>query len=164
LIETVSKTTGKKFIVDPRVRADVTIIGQNPSTISYAELLSILAVHGFVVAQSGGYVEVVPDDMARVVAASAIAGKEIHPDAEFVNKIIPVKTMPAAMLVPILRPLLPQHAHLVAVICRNALLMVDTYANVKRVEALVQALDNGTPYQMPEKCEPPQPPPAPPAK
>jgi len=27
---------------------------------------------------------------------------------------------------------------------------------VKRVESLVQALDTGTPYQMAEKCEPPQ--------
>jgi len=68
---------------------------------------------------------------------------------EVVNKIIPVKTMPAATLVPILRPLLPRHAHLVAVMCRNALIMVDTYANVKRLESLVQALDTGTPYQMP---------------
>ena len=33
------------------------------------------------------------------------------------------------------------------------LLITDRYANVKRIEAIVKALDVGTPYK-PEKCEP----------
>jgi general secretion pathway protein D len=161
LIASVAQKTGKKFIVDPRVRADVTVIGQNTSSISYPELLTILQVHGFVASEGGGYVRVTPDAAARVLATSTALGNQAHPDAELVNKIIPVKTMPAATLVPILRPLLPQHAHLAAVVCRNALLMVDTYANVKRIEALVEALDTGKAYAMPEKCEMPSAPPRP---
>jgi hypothetical protein len=39
--------------------------------------------------------------------------------------------------------------------------MVDTYANVKRIEALVEALDTGKAYAMPEKCEMPSAPPRP---
>jgi general secretion pathway protein D len=157
LITAVSQKTGKKFIVDPRVQADVTIIGQNTASISYPELLTILQVHGFIASEGGGYVRVTPDASARVLATATFSGKENHADAEFVNRLIPVKTMPAATLVPLLRPLMPQHAHLTAVVCRNVLLMVDTYANVKRIEALVQALDTGTPYAASEKCEQPPP-------
>jgi len=62
--------------------------------------------------------------------------------------------VPAAQLVPILRPLLPQYAHLAALPYENTLLIVDRYANVKRIEAIVKALDVGTPYK-PEKCESP---------
>jgi hypothetical protein len=43
-------------------------------------------------------------------------------------------------------------AILAAAYCSNAILMVDTYANVKRIESLIESLDTGTPFN-PEKCE-----------
>jgi type II secretory pathway component GspD/PulD (secretin) len=59
------------------------------------------------------------------------------------------KNAPAAQLVPILRPLLQQAAHLGAFPCKNTLLRGDTYANVKRIEQIVRALDVGEPYTPP---------------
>jgi hypothetical protein len=50
-----------------------------------------------------------------------------------------------------LRPLLPQQAHLAAAICSNAILMVDTYANIKRIESVIAALDTGEPYKV-DRC------------
>jgi type II secretory pathway component GspD/PulD (secretin) len=147
IIEGVSKRTGKNFIVDPRVQADVTLAGKDINTISYDDLLEILQVHGFVAIERGSFTKIVPDANARTLGAPLISGSEKHPDAQFVSKVIPVKNMPAAFLVPLLRPLLPQHAHLVAVACTNTLMMVDTYGNVKRVESLVKALDTGEPYK-----------------
>jgi len=52
-----------------------------------------------------------------------------------------LQPVPAAQLVPILRPLLPQAAHLAALPDQNALLIVDRFGNVKRVVALVRELD-----------------------
>jgi len=61
-----------------------------------------------------------------------------------------VKSLPAASLVPILRPIVPQNGHLVAVPCTNVLMIVDTYANVRRLESVVQALDTAEkPFQPP---------------
>ena len=42
LIATVAKKTGKKFVLDPRVRGDVVLVGQDPANISYNDLLTIL--------------------------------------------------------------------------------------------------------------------------
>ena len=81
---------------------------------------------------------------------------QTFPDAQVVNYVIPVKNGPAAYLVPILRPLLPQMAHLAAAVCSNSLLIVDSFANVRKIETLVKTLDVGTPYK-PEKCEMPSP-------
>jgi general secretion pathway protein D len=81
---------------------------------------------------------------------------QTFPDAQIVNYIIPVKNGPAAFLVPILRPMLPQYAHLAAAVCSNSLLVVDSYANVRRIETIVKTLDVGAPYK-PEKCEMPNP-------
>jgi general secretion pathway protein D len=156
IIATVAHKTGKKYLIDPRVRAHVQIIGQDPSNITYSELLTILQVHGFVAVEGGGYVLILPDANARQVAQPQMSSGQTFPDAQIVNYVIPVKNGPAGFLVPILRPLLPQYADLAAAVCSNSLLMVDSYANVKRIETIVKALDVGTPYK-PEKCEMPSP-------
>jgi type II secretory pathway component GspD/PulD (secretin) len=156
IIATVAHKTGKKYLIDPRVHAHVQIIGQDPSNITYGELLMILQVHGFIAVEGGGYVRILPDANARQVAQPQMSSGQTFPDAQLVDYVIPVKNGPAALLVPILRPMLPQYAHLAAAVCSNSLLMVDSYANVKRIETLVKALDVGTPYK-PEKCEMPSP-------
>ena len=151
LIAVVAKKSGRKFLVDPRVQGDALIVGQDPATLSYADLLAILQVHGFAAVEAGSHVRIVPDANARQLPVPLATGNETHPDAEYVARIIPIKNLPAAMLVPLLRPLLPQQAHMVAVTCTNVLMIVDTFGNVKRLERLVQQLDVGEPYQ-PEKC------------
>jgi general secretion pathway protein D len=151
LIETVSKKTGKAFIVDPRVNANVVLIGMNPANITYAEFLSVLQVYSFAAIESGNVVLILPDNLARLSAVPLITGTEKRPGAEHVTRVIHVKSTPAALLVPILRSLIPQNAHLAALACTNQLLMVDTHANVRRIEAIVAAMDTGDPIA-PAKC------------
>jgi general secretion pathway protein D len=155
LISIVAATSGKRFVIDPRVRADVTLVGQDPSSVGYADLLMILQVHGFAAVEGGGYVRVVPDAVVRALPVPVVSGDASRPDAEYVSKTIPVGTMPAAMLVPLLRPLVPQQGHLAAIPCgSNILIIVDTAANVGRIEAMVRAIDTGERYE-PAPCPPP---------
>jgi type II secretory pathway component GspD/PulD (secretin) len=149
LIAAVAKRTNKKFIVDPRVRGDVSMIGQEPTNVDYPTLLLILRVYGFAATEEGGYVHVIPDANIRQQPLPLVTGKESYADGEYVNKIIMLKNVPAAQLVPILRPLLPQVAHLVALPCKNALLLVDVFASVKRIEQIARALDVGDAYAPP---------------
>jgi type II secretory pathway component GspD/PulD (secretin) len=152
LIAAVAKRTGKKFLIDPRLHADVTVIGQDPTSVDYATLLLILHIHGFSAVEQGGYVQLIPDANIRLMPLPLATGKESYADGEYVNRLIVVKNAPAVQLVPLLRPMLQQAAHLVAFPCKNTLLMVDTYANVKRIEQIVRALDTGEPYT-PPSCE-----------
>lgn len=151
VIAAVAKRTGKKFIVDPRLRGDVTMVGQEPTSVDYPTLLLILRVHGFAALEQGGYVEVIPDANIRQYPVPVTTGKESYTDGEYVNKVIMLRNVPAMQLVPLLRPVLQQAAHLVALPCKNALLMVDTFANVKRVEQIARALDVGDAY-VPPSC------------
>jgi general secretion pathway protein D len=151
LISSIAKKTGKRFLIDPRLRADVLLIGQDPASLDYAGLLSTLNIHGFAAVEQGGYVLIVPDAGIRSLPLPLVTGKEAHPEAEHVSKIISVKNVSAVQLVPLLRPLLPQQAHLAALPCTNVLIIADTFGNVKRIEKLVQTLDTGEPYT-PEKC------------
>ncbi|HKE95142.1 MAG TPA: secretin N-terminal domain-containing protein, partial [Povalibacter sp.] len=149
LIAAMAKKTGKKFVVDPRVNSNVTLIEESPASIDYAEFLAILQVNGYAAVEDAGLVRVVPDVMARQLASPIVTGKQTGAGSEYVSKVIAVHNIPAGLLVPILRPLLPQQAHLVAATCTNDLLIVDTASNVKRIETLVQSLDKGEPIQTP---------------
>ena len=154
LITAVAKRTGKKFLIDPRVRANVNLVGFSDSSVSYAELLTILHVYGFVAVEQGGIVSVVPDAAARTIPSPLLTEKETRPESEIVTDTLPVKSSPAMAFVPILRPMLPQYAHLAADTCNNTLIIVDTFANVKRIEAIVRRLDVGEPFKA-HACEAP---------
>lgn len=151
LIEAVSKKTGKNFILDPRVAGNAMLVGIDPSKITYPELLTILQVNGYAVVESGGLVRVIPDSASRSMPSPLLDGNEKHPDAEIVTRVIRVKSIPSPQLVPIMRALLPQSAHLAAFSCTNELLIVDTYANVRRIESIVASMDKGDPLSLP-KC------------
>lgn len=155
IIAGTAKKTGRKFLVDPRVRAQVTLVGLDPDNLDYPTLLSVLQMQGFAAFDDGKYVRVVPDASARQQPIPQLTGNGSYAEAEYVSRVISVKNVPAAMLVPVLRPLLPQQAHMVAMPCTNTLLLVDTFANVKRVEKIVNTLDTGEPYK-PQKCGAPQ--------
>lgn len=54
---------------------------------------------------------------------------------------MPIKIINAAQLVPILRPMIPQSGHLAAYPDRNALVIVDRSANVRRLVEVVKILE-----------------------
>ena len=142
LLSRVSEATGKEFLVDPRVRMQVYGVPKidNPS---YAELLSILRLHGHVAVEIGGRVNIVPDAFARSMPVRLLnRDDDSVPDDEMVTRII---TTPNALnLVPVLRPLMSQAAHLAAVAGEEnepgKLILMDTYANIRRMTELIDAL------------------------
>jgi type II secretory pathway component GspD/PulD (secretin) len=152
VIRSVAKRTGKKFIIDSRVHGNVQLIGEEAGNVTYSDLLAILEVQGFTAVEGSNFVRVIPEAIVRQSALPLVVGTATYPDAQYVAAVIPIRKMPAASLVPILRPLLPQQAHLAAAICSNAILMVDTYANIKRIESIIAALDTGDPFKA-DRCD-----------
>jgi general secretion pathway protein D len=151
IIAAVAHKDGHKFLVDPRVRANVLLLGQDISNISLAQLQTILAVYGFETVESGGYVLILPDANARQVATPIYTGKESYPDAEVVSTVLQVKNISAAQLVPILRPLIPQYGHLAAYPATNSLILTDRFSNVKRILTLIKSMEAGEPCKS-DKC------------
>jgi general secretion pathway protein D len=152
VIAAVAKKSGRKFIVDNRVNGNVEILGQEVAAVSYSDLLSILLLNGYTAIEGGNYVSVIPLSSVRAEPLPMATGKDSFPEAQFVTMVIPVKNVSAPSLVPIIRPLLPTYAHLAAMPCANFLIMVDDFANVKRLEKLIAALDVGKPY-VPASCD-----------
>jgi type II secretory pathway component GspD/PulD (secretin) len=155
IIAAVAKRSGKKFIVDPRVQGDAVLLQENPAALSYDQFLMLMNVHGFAAVTTGEYVRVVPEASVRQLALPIAEGDK-HMLAEYVTRIVSVKSIPAMLLVPLLRPLIPQQGHMVAMPCTNQLIIVDTFGNIQRLEKIIQSMDRGEPY-VPEKCKPGEP-------
>lgn len=145
IIDAVATITGKTFIVDPRVRAQVTIRSSTAMTPDafYQTFLSILQVHGFIAVPSGPNVKILPDANARQIPGNDLPSS-INPDSdEVVTQVISVRNINAAQLVPVLRPLIPQNGHLVAYPASNMLIVSDRANNISRIMRIVQRLDQG---------------------
>jgi general secretion pathway protein D len=143
IIEAVSAVTGKNFIVDPRVRAQVTMLSSTPMTPAafYEAFLSILQVHGFVAVTTGDVVKIVPDANARQLPGNDLPSRLSSTSDEIVTQVIAVRNVSAAQLVPILRPLIPQYGHLAAYPASNMLIISDRAANVNRIVRIIQRID-----------------------
>ena len=116
VIEAVAAATGRNMIVDPRVRAQVTLLSSTPMTPDafYEAFLALLQVHGFVAVPSGNTVKVIPDANARTLPGNDLPDRVSATSDEIVTQVVGVKNVSAAQLVAILRPLMPQQAHLAA--------------------------------------------------
>jgi general secretion pathway protein D len=143
LIETVALATGKNFIVDPRVQGKVTVISSSAVSADeiYQVFLSVLDVHGFIAAPSGSSIKIVPKINARVSGAVTEISNSQSAGNAIVTQVMAVKHVPAVQIVPVIRPLLPQEAHLAAYLPTNMLILSDTARNAKRVWDMVRRID-----------------------
>ncbi len=143
LISTVSKFTGKNFIIDPRVKAKVTVISANtlsPEEV-YEVFLSVLQVHGYAAVPTGSVIKIVPEVNAKQGPLPLAGKKDRYPDDELVTKIIRLDHVPASQLVPILRPLVPQQGHLAAYNPTNTLIITDHAGNIERLVKIISGVD-----------------------
>ena len=141
IIEAVSAVTGKNFVLDPRVKAQVTMLSSSPMSPDafYEAFLSILQVYGFVAIPSGDIIKILPDANARQMPGWE--GREDGRDDDIVTRVVVVNNVSAAQLVPILRPLIPQYGHLAAHSVSNMLIISDRSANVDRLLSIIRRID-----------------------
>jgi general secretion pathway protein D len=143
LIKTVSEHTGKNFVIDPRVKGKVTVISAHPMDRDefYEVFLSILEVHGFSTIPSGDVIKIVPDVKAKQGGIPTLSQAGSLPGDQIVTRIIQVKNVTSAQLVPILRPLIPQEGHLAAYPDTNVLIISDRRRNVDRLMRIIEQID-----------------------
>ncbi len=138
----VSAITGKSFVVDPRVKGNVTVISTASMTEEavYELFLSVLRVHGYAAVPAGNVTKVVQ----QVLAKQSSNPKDFlvnQNSEELVTSVIPVRNSPSAELVKILRPLIPQYGHVAGIDEPNALIISDHASNIARLTQIVERID-----------------------
>ena len=141
-INEVADITGKNFAVDPRVRGNVTVISNkalNKDEV-YDLFLGVLNVNGVVALPSGNTVKLVPDSNAKNSGIPYDARNRASGD-QIVTRVIWLQNTNPNDLIPALRPLMPQFAHLAAVAGTNALIVSDRATNIYQLENIIRNLD-----------------------
>lgn len=142
LISEVAEVTGKNFVVDPRVKGTITVISSKELSANelYDLFLGVLSVNGFAAVPGANAVKIVPDANAKQMAVPVDVNFSQKGDA-LVTRVIQLDNTNAVDLVPVLRPMMPQFAHLAAIPSANALVVSDHANNIDVITTIVQQLD-----------------------
>ncbi len=142
LIKFVAEVTGTTIVVDPAVKGKVKVVSSKPVSKDelYDLFLSILEVHGYTAVRSGGVVRVIQSKDARSSPVS-VADDGPRGSDEYMTQVIRLDNISAAKLIPVLRPLVPQQAHMAAYAPSNAIIISDVSANIDRIKDIIQRMD-----------------------
>ena len=142
-IKFVADVTGTTMVVDPNVKGKVRVISSKPVTQAelYDLFLSILDVQGYTAVRSGQIVRIVPSKDARSSPVPLIENQDLLSNDEYVTQVIRLDNISAAKLIPVLRPLVPQQAHMAAYAPSNAIIISDIRSNIGRIVEIIERMD-----------------------
>jgi len=141
-ISQVSSITGKSFIIDPRVKGDVTVVSNSAMDKAgiYELFLSVLQVHGFAAVPAGDVVKIVQTVLAKQSGNPADFQDGLESE-ELVTRVIPVLNAPSEEMVKVLRPLIPQYGQIAALSQPNVVIISDHAANINRLVEIINRVD-----------------------
>ncbi|MEJ6670862.1 MAG: general secretion pathway protein D [Candidatus Azotimanducaceae bacterium] len=138
----VSAITGKSFIIDPRVKGDVTVVSNvNMDEESVYQLfLSVLQVHGYAAVSAGSAIKIVQTVLAKQNSNPDDFVDDLE-SQELVTRVITVSNAPSEEMVKVLRPLIPQYGHIAALSEPNVLIISDHASNINRLVEIINRVD-----------------------
>ncbi len=141
-VNEVADITGKNFAVDPRVKGTVTVISNKALTRDqvYELFLGVLNVNGVVAVPSGNTIKLVPDSNAKSSGVPFDSRNRVRGE-NVVTRVIWLANTNPNDLIPAIRPLMPQYAHLAAIPGTNALIVSDRAESITQIESLIRTLD-----------------------
>lgn len=141
-IHSIGRITGKSFVIDPRVRGNISLNSQRALTADelYRVFQNELQVNGYAtIALSDGSVRVVPDQVARTqpIPLDGDGSGQV-----IATQVIETQHLNATTLAEILKPLVDTRVGLVTAYPDSRLLVVtDWRDNLERLTRLAQRLD-----------------------
>lgn len=144
LIKFISQLTGKNFVIDDRVKGEVSIM--SPSRISpdeaYEVFKSVLEVHGYTTVDAGNIIKVIPAPDARTKSIKTLLEEESSiAEAQIVTQLIPLRYADAGEISQLFTPLISKNSVILAYPQTNTLIVTDVYSNIQRLVRIIRAID-----------------------
>lgn len=143
-IKFISELTGRNFIVDQRVRGNVTII--SPTKISvdeaYRVFESVLEVHGFTTVQAGKVTKILPSPEARTQNIETyLESRRRPPEDRLVTQLIPLTYADPDEIKRLFTPLVSKSSVIVSYGPTNMLIVTDMQSNIQRLLRIIDEID-----------------------
>ncbi|MAI16961.1 MAG: type II secretion system protein GspD [Gammaproteobacteria bacterium] len=138
----VARITGKTFIVDPKLKGQVTVISDTPLGKGgvYALFLSVLRLQNYTAVPSGDVIRI--QQSATGKQTPGVLGRpEAAAPEELMTEVIAVQNTASDELLKLLRPLIPQYGHIGSVTNPNVVIISDHADNILRLKKLIREID-----------------------
>lgn len=144
IIKAISELTGKNFIIDSTVRGKITIIAPSKITVAeaYKAFLSSLALNGYTVVPSGGFLKIRNARSAQRDGIDIYSGS-YYPNADqMITKVVHMKHISAEELKTKLARLLnSSYGEMEANPQTNSLIISDYGSSIDRIMKIINQLD-----------------------
>ena len=143
VIKAIGELTGKNFIVDPQVRAKITIIAPSQITVAeaYRAFLSALAINGLTVVPSGAFLKIKTARNAQRDSIETYSGDYFPNSDQMITRIIKLKHISAEEVNKQLRILPSKDGEMVPYPPTNSIIISDYGSNIERVMKIINELD-----------------------
>ncbi|NJM32182.1 MAG: hypothetical protein HC848_04035 [Limnobacter sp.] len=144
VVRAVGSFTNQTYVVDPRVRGTISLVSPEPLTRTEARnaLLAALRLQGFTMVESGGISKVVPENDAKIQAASVDPKKAYRgSNNAIVTQVFQLNYESATAMVPVLRPLIAPNNTIAAYPNNNTLVITDYADNLQRIARIIASID-----------------------
>jgi general secretion pathway protein D len=143
VISALSRFLGRNFLMDPRVKGQITLVsdGEIPSATAYDMLVSALRMRGFTIVDVGKVSRVVP------VADAKLQGGSVNsraPGGGVATRTFRLAYENAEALVPVLKPMIAPENSIAAYAANNTLVITDYVDNLERIARIVESIDTPT--------------------
>lgn len=142
VVRGLSRATGRQFLVDPRVKGQLTLVseGQVPAHQAYDMLLGALRMQGFSVVDVGGVSQVVPEADAKLLAGPLYSADKPASNG-MITRTFRLQYENAVNLIAVLRPIVSAANPINAYPGNNTIVITDYAENLERVASIIQGID-----------------------
>ncbi|MCG6576034.1 type II secretion system protein GspD [Pseudomonas sp. AF32] len=142
VVRALSRSTGQQFLVDPRVKGNLTLVseGQVPARQAYDMLLAALRMQGFSVVDVGGVAQVVPEADAKLLGGPIYSADKPAGNG-MLTRTFRLQYENAVNLIPVLRPIVSPNNPINAYPGNNTIVVTDYAENLTRVAQLIEGID-----------------------
>ncbi|GAA7764366.1 type II secretion system protein GspD [Cupriavidus sp. SHE] len=146
--QAVASADGKSVLVDPRVKGTLTLGSDKPLPTSEAMrmLQAALRLQGYAMVEDGNVLKVLPEADAKLQGMPIVTGGDgAARGGQIITRVFRLSRESANNLVPVLRPLISNNNTINAYPNNNTIVVTDYADNVKRIGAIIAAVDRGVP-------------------
>jgi general secretion pathway protein D len=144
IIKAISELTGKNFIIDSTVRGKITIIAPSKITVAeaYKAFLSSLAINGFTVVPSGGFLKIRNARSAQRDGIDIYSGNYYPNSDQMITKVVHLKHITADTVKTQLGRLLnSSYGEIEAYPQTNSIIISDFGSSIDRIMKIINQLD-----------------------
>jgi general secretion pathway protein D len=143
-IKFISELTGKNFVIDQRVKGNVTIISPTKISIreAYRVFESVLEVHGYSAVKAGKVTKIIPAPDARSKNIETKLRAEVaSPQDRLVTQLMPLRYANPTEIKRLFTPMVSKSSVIVDYRPTNMLIITDVYSNIQRLMKILDAID-----------------------